>query len=251
MHKLFLKAVFTATIFSLTLSSGFAQQGDATDELNRQLEKDGILGKKPKSQKPQRPRSASEIQCESYADPHDQAVCFKAQSLELAKRASEAKRAALKSEPDSMSDVRKEERETEKKARKAREYQDWLYKRVDIKGCDPRTVEVHYQANPKGYGVGRYVRVYNPNALSVAIANGRYGEIVSNLCPNGSIQLYIPIQPRDGNNVRIELTASAVTIDGVMMVANYTDSMSRYEAPSQMYDVRTWVINLQRQYQGR
>lgn len=209
-----------------------------------------------KKAKVTRPKSALEIECEKYSDPHDQAVCFKAQSLELAKRSATAKKTASANEPNSMKEVRKQEQSEQKRQADVQKRINEVYSFARITGCPAGTVIVSDTAVPPAWKRRWFVNITlditNVGALPVnEIRAGNYGLIVQNLCSGGSLSVNFTMDVEGPDTKEIALTATSRPEDGGVSMAETRIYLNRYDMQSRQHRNEPWRINLQRQYQSR
>lgn len=228
-----------------------AQMAEAEKALEQKLE--GEVERKADNKKPAKVKSALELQCESYPDPKDQAVCFKAQSLEMARKASELNKKAKSSEPDSMRKVRKQEERAEKL--QYEEQQDQLRKinNSQLTGCDADSVWVSRRAvQTTNWRVMTKVRITNMGTLPIDVESPLYGGLlVKNLCSGGSITLSFVLKWEDSDQVQIPLMALSRPPDGGVATEQFYANLNRWNIQYNRVTSQIWQVRLSRQYQTR
>ncbi len=195
-------------------------------------------------------KSALSIFCESFRDPHDQAVCGKAQEAERRQEAERVKKDARKVEPASMREVREKEKKSAEVAEKNLKAKLRLRNLANLTGCSWDEVVVDGGALNNPIGLPRTsIRITNntPYPGDVDTNYLGIGKAVANLCPGGSVSLYFSIRIfqwlLDNNNfIPITLVFTARPPNSAAIVEMRNIGFQTMNNQNNLQDANSWEI---------
>ena len=183
-------------------------------------------------------------------------VRLRAEKIELEKKIKEAEDAQKKSDSPAMKKARKEIEKENKRIANREKKQTEAVTQANVIGCDPITsVEINPGATrySSWFGNTLVIRLVNESALtidSIETSFHRYGWVVRNICPGGSLTISFMLDWQDPDSMQVPFKAISRDAGGGMAIEErqfYINRNNQY----QRVDNQVWNIHLYRVQQTR